>query len=198
MADREEQPRSWVNYYETTKDNPPQPLLVQAVSLLDKTGTALDLGCGAGNGTRYLLEQGFIVTAVDADQNAEGFLRQLPNQDHLNFIVANFETFQPESYDLVSAQYALPFNPKDTFRQVVERIKGAINSGGIFTGQLFGVNDTWNKPDTKMTFHTKEEAKELFEDMEILEFKEDERDATDASGTPKHWHVFHIIAKKPG
>ena len=54
----------WGRFYTYTKDSPPWPLLVRAASLVPRNGRALDLGAGAGRDTRYLLEQGFRVTAV--------------------------------------------------------------------------------------------------------------------------------------
>ena len=57
----------WETFYSLTKDSPPWPSLVRVVSLLPQKGRALDLGAGAGRDTRYLLEQGFQVTAVDRD-----------------------------------------------------------------------------------------------------------------------------------
>lgn len=47
-----------------------------------------------------------------------------------------------------------------------------------------------------MTFHTKKEAEKLLSGMEILEFTEEEKDDKPVVGDLKHWHVFHIIARK--
>ena len=47
-----------------------------------------------------------------------------------------------------------------------------------------------------MTFHSEEEARALFSDMELLTFEEVERDSRTSSGAPKHWHFFNIVAKK--
>jgi len=49
-----------------------------------------------------------------------------------------------------------------------------------------------------MTFHTTEEAKSLFKDFEVLDFEEEEKDGQTADGHAKHWHVFHLIARKIG
>ena len=98
----------WEDFYKITKDRPPWPLLVQAVSLLSKEKDALDLGCGAGRDTRFLLEQGFRVTAVDNDPHAIALLADFP-QDHLRVVQSSFEAFDFETYDLVNAHFALPF-----------------------------------------------------------------------------------------
>ena len=185
----------WEDFYKITKGRPPWPLLVQAVSLLSNGKYALDLGCGAGRDTRFLLEQGFSVTAVDSDPHAIALLEVFP-RDHLRVVQSSFEAFEFETYDLVNAHFALPFAPEDRFHEVFARIKLALNAGGIFVGQFFGVNDEWNSPGNQMTFLTREQAEAELKDLKVLEFQEEDVDSHVADGTPKHWHVFHIIAQK--
>lgn len=187
---------NWADFYKFTKDNPHWPLLERAVALLDHKGNALDLGCGAGRDTKYLLAQGFHVTAVDSDARAVALLTELP-QDHLRVVQSSFEDFAYETYDLISAQFALPFNPQASFFRVFVRIKQAIRPGGIFTGQFFGVRDEWNTPENNMTFLTQEQAEELLHDMQVIELNEDDKMGNTAAGVMKHWHVFHVIARKP-
>jgi len=184
----------WEDFYKITKDRPPWPLLVQAVSLLKRKGYALDLGCGAGRDTRYLLEQGITVTAVDSDPHAIALLASFP-QDHLRVVKSSFEAFEFETYDLVNAHFALPFTPKERFHEVFARVKYALNADGIFVGQFFGVNDEWNTPENQMTFFTREQAEEKLKGLKVVEFREEDVDSHVADGTPKHWHVFHIIAQ---
>ena len=185
----------WEDFYKITQGRPPWPLLVQAVSLLSQRKDALDLGCGAGRDTRFLLEQGFAVTAVDSDPHAIALLADLP-QDRLRAVHSSFEDFEFEKYDLVNAHFALPFIPKEHFHLVFDRLKRALNEGGIFVGQFFGVNDQWNTPGHRMTFLTKEQAVAKLKGLRVLEFREEDVDSHIADGTPKHWHVFHIIAQK--
>ena len=184
----------WEDFYKITKDRPPWPLLVQAISLLRRKEYALDLGCGAGRDTRFLLGQGFKVTAVDNDSHAIALLANFP-QDRLRAVQSSFEDFEFETYDLVNAHFALPFAPEDRFHEVFARIKHALTTGGIFVGQFFGVNDEWNTPGNLMTFFTREQAEAELKDLRILEFREEDVDSHVADGTPKHWHVFHIIAQ---
>jgi tellurite methyltransferase len=185
----------WEDFYNITKARPPWPLLVQAVSLLSEGRDALDLGCGAGRDTRFLIEYGFRVTAVDADPHAVALMLGF-SQDRLRVVQSSFEAFDFETYDLVNAQFALPFLPEEQFHLVFVRIKQALHAGGLFVGQFFGVNDEWNTPGSQMTFLTKVQAESELKELGVLEFREEDIDSHVADGTPKHWHVFHIIAKK--
>jgi SAM-dependent methyltransferase len=186
----------WSDFYQITRNRPPWPRLVKAIELLGHTGEALDLGCGAGRDTRYLLERGFVVTAVDREAASLATLADLP-AEHLTRVQAAFEDFVFGQYDLVNAHFSLPFTAKEQFAGVFARLRASLKSGGIFVGQFFGVNDTWNTPENTMTFLTSTQAREQLEGLEILEFTEEDQDGTTADGTPKHWHVYHIIARHP-
>jgi hypothetical protein len=37
---------------------------------------------------------------------------------------------------------------------------------------------------------------DLLSDMQVIELREDENDSPTASGEAKHWHIFHITARK--
>lgn len=187
---------NWEEFYQITKDHPPWPLLVQAVSLLGRVGEALDLGCGAGRDTRYLLAQGFEVTAVDREAASLAVLSEL-SSERLRCVQSSFEDFVFEQYYLINAHFALHFIQKDHFPIVFSRIKVALKPSGIFVGQFFGIKDTWNVPETTMTFYTPEQARELLAGLDIVEFQEEDKDGEMADGTQKHWHVYHIIARKP-
>ena len=185
---------SWEKFYALTKSSPPWPLLQRAVGALGRKGDALDLGAGAGRDTVYLLEQGFHVTAVDQERSAIAILETFP-QDNLKLVQSVFADFSFGTYDIINAQYALQFNPPATFYEVFGKVKGALIPGGIFTGQLFGTHDEWNKPGVDMTFLTLEQVREVLSDLETIELQEVELDGTTADKSPKHWHLFHIIAR---
>ena len=188
---------TWANFLQATRNEPHWDLLEKTVALIGHPGRALDLGSGAGRDTRYLLSQGWSVTAVDSNSDAIAILAELP-QDHLQVVQSSFEDFAygHEVYDLINAQFALPFNPKASFNEVFTCIKQAIKPEGFFAGQFFGVRDEWNTPNAPMTFLTREEAKDLLSDMKVVEFDEVDKMGHTALGTPKRWHVFHVIAQK--
>lgn len=188
----------WLEFYENTKNLPPSGLLVEALPLVQNKEHALDLGGGALRDTKKLLADGFTrVTIVDSEPLMKKASLDFP-QDRIEAFITTFDKFDfpINQYDFVNAQFSLPFNPKETFESVITRIKSSLRNGGIFSGQLFGINDEWNVPGKNMTFQNTEEAKELFSDMEVIKFEEIDRDGKVANGTPKHWNFFNIIARK--
>ena len=47
-----------------------------------------------------------------------------------------------------------------------------------------------------MVFLSKEQVLNLFDEFEIIDLQENERDVKTALGKIKHWHTFDVIAKK--
>jgi SAM-dependent methyltransferase len=189
---------AWETYLQKTKDSIPRPLLVKAVGLVSEKGKALDLGSGALNDVRYLVQADFNhVTAVDFEPIAKDIIVNFP-AEKVEYIISTFENFdfRENLYDLINAQFSLPFNSADTFTQVWKNILFSLKPGGVITGQFFGVRDEWNGKRKNMNFHTIEAVKKFLADIEIIEFKEDEADRETAAGKMKHWHIFHFIGKK--
>lgn len=186
---------NWKSYFTKQKGRKPRPQLVEAIKFCENKNRALDLGCGNFIESNYLAKKGFhSVVAIDS---AYG-LKQLSRQARVLFICQPFNEVEwVENYfDLINAQYSLPFYGKKDFTRFIKEIKSSLNNTGIFTGQFFGINDSWNLPESNMVFHTKEEIGKLLFPLEIIELKEEEYDGETALGKKKHWHVFHFIVKK--
>lgn len=195
---KDEEKKGWAEYIAKTKHNPARPLLIKAITYVTNKNSALDLGAGALMDSKFLSKQGFKhVTAVDQANIGQEIYDTLP-QDKIQYVISSYENFNflPDHYDLINAQFALPFNPLISFNQVFEKIKNSLKTGGIFSGQLFGDQDTWKTTKPEMTFHTREEVERLLSDLEIIELEEEEKDQKPAVGELKHWHIFHIIARK--
>ena len=47
-----------------------------------------------------------------------------------------------------------------------------------------------------MTFLTRSEVDGLFDDYAIEQLIEIDEDGPTATGSDKHWHLFHIVARK--
>lgn len=182
----------WDRYNKNTESFPPRKLLQEAIGT---GGNALDLGAGPLNDTRYLLEKGYDVDVVDSNPSVLDRGKDLD----AHIFVSTFDTFEfpIAKYDLINAEYSLPFNPPETFDATFERLVESLKPGGTFVGQFFGTEDSWSS-NKKMTFHTKEEVEALFKEFTMSHFEEEKKKAEDVSGNEKFWHVFHVIAVRNG
>lgn len=183
----------WEIYYKNTKNNPPSHLLTEAVPFVVNKNQALDLGAGALNDSKYLLTSGFSVVAVDKEK----FSEQVSDEKYV-FVQSLFKdyNFPEDAFDLINAQFSLPFNDKESFLVVWEKVINSLGPKGVFTGQLFGLRDEWNVPGSKLVFHSRDEVVGLLSNLDILKLEEIEEKGKIADGTFKHWHYFNIIACK--
>ena len=192
----------WGPYYDAAKSGTPRSTLLQALDLFDSQPAdgrfAVDLGCGEGRDTVELLRRGWRVLAIDAETEAISRLRARPEaarSDLLETEVASFEEADWPEPALVNASYALPFCLPAAFPAVWAHVVESLPPGGRFCGQLFGDRDEWAS-DPELTMHTREEVERLLAPFEAERFDEVEEDGETALGKPKHWHLFHIVARK--
>lgn len=195
--------RDWAGYFEVTQGRPPRDTLMHALELFsrepdDRTRFAVDLGCGEGRDTAELLRRGWKVHAIDG--HPDGLTRLMHRDDHdamerLTMQLASLEQVELPSCDLLNASFSLPFCDPEHFETMWARIVDAIEVGGRFSGQLFGDRDSWASIPDRSHF-TRERVEAFLEPLHVEMLKEEEREGQDCSGVAKHWHVFHIVARK--
>jgi membrane dipeptidase len=187
--------RPWGRYFAAAGDDP-RPTLVDAVARFAEPGLAVDLGCGAGRDTAELLRRGWRVLAIDREQEAIDRLHALvgPDSSQLESRRERFETASWPPCDLVNASFSLPFCSADEFAAVWRRIVDSLHPGGRFSGQLLGERDDW--AGSGVVVHTRAQVAELFEPFEVEAINEFDGDGSTAVGTRKHWHLYHVVARK--
>ncbi len=193
----------WQRYYAAAGDAPRETLL-QALAAFETDGEppglAVDLGCGTGRDTLELLRRGWRVVAVDAEPAAIELLFDHPDvacrRDSLQTVVAQFADADWPEADLVNASVSLPFCSQAEFERTWTRIVASLRRGGRFCGQLFGEHDGW-APADDMSFHSRAHVEQLLAGLEVERLDELEQDGRTALGDPKHWHLFHLVARKP-
>ena len=185
----------WRRYFDHAGDDPRETLR-EAILHFEAPGLAVDLGCGTGRDTAELLRTGWNVVAIDGEQNAIDRLRaRLADVDgRLETQVARFEDARWPLCDLLNASFSLPFCPPDRFGEVWSRIVDSIRPGGRFSGQLFGDRDEW--AGSGIVVQTRGEAEELLRPFEVERLDEVDEDGSTLFGTPKHWHLYHVVARK--
>lgn len=182
---------NWPEYIKLTENKLPRPLLVEALDHVNHRYSALDLGAGALNDSKYLLAAGFKkIMAIDSEEvpplvNSAFVFKKILIEDY---------DFPSDTFHLVNAQFVLPFVKKEKLSRVVSDIKKSLKDGGIFTGQFFGTNDDWSKL-SYVSIFSKEEVLKMLSGFEKILVREEEKEAPMANGNRKHWHIFHFIVK---
>jgi tellurite methyltransferase len=185
----------WTGFYDATGDEP-RATLLDALDRFEQPGLAVDLGSGTGRDTAELVRRGWRVIAIDGEPESMVRLAARRDLDHSQVTaeVARFEQATWPAVDLVNSSFSLPFVPVEDFGEVWRKIVDSLRPGGRFCGHLFGDRDTWASQG--VTCFTRSEVEALLSGLSVERFDGEEEDSQDASGTPKHWHLFHIVACK--
>jgi SAM-dependent methyltransferase len=181
---------------------------------------AVDIGCGEGRDTRELLRRAGPVrwSLMVTDGSAKGLdilLDSLKPDEHRRVYAAKCRMEElPRRYairsggvrhgveerratqvDLVNASFSLPFCSARELPALWRWITDLVRPGGRFAGQIFGDRDTWAHA-RKTTGISRTRVDRMFKGFVFEELREEEKDDVTTMGEPKHWHVFHIVARK--
>lgn len=192
----------WSGYYKSVIGKGARETLITALSLFKKdgisSGYAIDLAAGEGRDSLEMLGRNWKVLAID--NHPEAFMHlwsRVPEQliSNLTTKQVSFENVKLPECDLINASYALPFCEPKHFNSLWNKITSSIKPGGRFSGQFFGNRDSWrNLP--KRSHHSYKEVLNLLNGFTIEKIREEERDDSAEFRNPKHWHVFHVVARK--
>lgn len=187
-------------YYKKTENSKPNFLIKKLINNVEiKQKNAVELGCGAGRDTLYLIKNGFKVLAIDKEDTSKIISKKLNSEElkRFRFKCQAFEDVEIKENNLLVANFSIPFCNKNYFKSFWNKIGNSILENGYFVGNFLGVNDSWTKTKKDMVFLTKEEVLDLFKNnFNIIFFKEVEKDEKTVLGVMKHWHIYNVIAKK--
>jgi len=175
-------------YYKNTTYAKPNYTIKKFIELKIKPGNAIELGCGAGRDTVCLIKNRWNVLAIDRENVESRIAAKLSEEElkQFKFLKQKFEYIELEKNNLVVANFSLPFCNKNNFKELWNKINNSILKDGYFVGNFFGDNDEWKNTKEEMTFLTKKQVIELFENFEIREFNEVEKDDFTGLGKMKH------------
>ena len=195
------------SYYRKTLTNGTNRWLDRAIYLQrgrrkEEKLSALDIGCGSGGDTSALVDAKYEVYALDPKRAAFKYLRKrfkesgrpLPKQ--IVSKIQNRGILKGRRFDLINASFSLPFIEPRIFNLTWRRILSLLRPGGLICVNLFGIRDSWAPTCPWITFLTRSEVRNLFKDLRVLSFKENEQEAKPALGPRKHWHTFVVIAQR--
>ena len=134
-------------YYKNTKNITPNYITQKFINLKIKPTNAIELGCGAGRDTEYLIKNGWKVLAIDKEDVKSIITSRLSKEEQKNFKFSKqeFENIQIEKTNLIVANFSLPFCNQKQFVKLWNQINESILKNGYFVGNFFGNNDEWKK-----------------------------------------------------
>ena len=130
----------WADQYDTNSNKTRD---LEAISLRNtladiEFGSCLEIGCGTGKNTEYLLTKAKQVTAVDLSDKMLAKAMQKINADNVQFIqadITNDWTFVTKKYDLVT--FSLVLEHIENLDEIFKKILNVINSNGyVYVGEL--------------------------------------------------------------
>ncbi len=99
------------------------------LSIIKEDSAILDFGCGSGRDTRYFLQKGYRVTALDG--SAE-ICRIAEENTGIPVIQKDFNDFDEEDkYDAIWACSSILHLPKPELKSVLVHMEKALHNGGI-------------------------------------------------------------------
>lgn len=185
----------WDAYFAAVDSKPLHPFLTSLSQKVHGPGLAYDLGCGAGQGSVWLAEQGFAVIAVDLQPAALKCLEaRIPEGVTITPLRADICDLALEPCNLVLCAFTLFILPAEQFEAVWEKIRNSLRPGGAFIGQLLGERDDW--VNDGYSYVTPVQWATLCTGYEPILVEEIERDGVDIVGNSKHWHITHFCLKR--
>lgn len=185
--------KDWTNYQNKTYGDDVCKLLIDFLDKY-KVNNAIDLGCGSGNETVYMIKNGIKVLAIDRQLNQDFILNRLSENEKklISFKESSFEDVELPKTQLLTAFFSIPFCNPNNFDDLWNKIYNSIEDDGYFVGQLFGDRDAWNVVDSINTFPI-DKVKEYLKKYKIIKLEEVEyvRESDN-----KKWHFYDIIAQK--
>lgn len=131
---------TWASQYDTN-DNKTRDLEGQALrsSLADISfNSCLEIGCGTGKNTEWLIQKAKQVTAIDLSDEMLAKAKEKITLDHVYFKQADITenwTFRNETYDLVS--FSLVLEHIENLDYIFKEVSTSVNAGGyVYIGEL--------------------------------------------------------------
>lgn len=102
----------------------------------------LDLGCGTGNDTLYLVERGRKVISCDQSENAIGnIVKNFPEVEAKCFNMLDGLPFEDASFDLVIADLCLHYFDEADTAAIIAEIARVLTPGGHLIFRVNSIND---------------------------------------------------------
>lgn len=99
--------------------------------------TAIDLGCGIGQDTKWLLDKGFDVVSCDFSDRALNKLKEImPNSKTMQIDIKEKLPFKNNSIGLINANLSIHYFSMENTIKIFNEIRRVLKPNGLFVGRV--------------------------------------------------------------
>lgn len=99
--------------------------------------TAIDLGCGIGQDTKWLLDKGFDVVSCDFSDRALNKLKEIiPNSKTMQINIKEKLPFENNSIGLINANLSIHYFSMENTIKIFNEIRRVLKPNGLFVGRV--------------------------------------------------------------
>lgn len=133
-----------LSYFEETRSISMSEEHTRFLSRVPLSGTILDLGCGSGRDSRFFIQQGYKVVAIDKSPTLAKLASEYIGQEVL---VRSFSELEyPETFDGVWASASLLHCARSDVPSILQRIVAAMKRGGaLYMSFKYGNTERFDK-----------------------------------------------------
>ena len=130
----------------------------------------MDYGCGSGRDTKYFLEQGYKVTAIDGSQELCKLASEYTGIPVKHMLFRDLD--KKEAYDGIWACSSILHVPVNELQDIIKKMANALRAHGIiYTSFKYGTFEG-ERNGRYFTDMTEETFAKLIQDMDELEIEE--------------------------
>lgn len=179
----------WEEKFINRKDNPlsSEKSLVDNIGYFEE-GTVLDIACGDGRNTLFLLEKGFQVTGVDFSSKALERLNMFAKKDNYTVKTMQIDLSKPDSLHDIGVFNNILVNHYRLNREVLATIENHIFDNGILFVCGFGHKHLTDSKIREQDLIQKSDFEDIKKSFELIEYME--------NGEERGFFVTYIFRKK--
>ncbi|MDD3998837.1 MAG: methyltransferase domain-containing protein [Candidatus Shapirobacteria bacterium] len=190
--------------YSVNKNIKPSQILSLIWKNFLSNSKIIDLGCGQGNDSLFLVKNGFLVTAIDSSSVAINQMKVKKDELKLNNLelicddITNFN-IEKDKYQVIICRNVLNFLDKNKALEILNDFKDNIQKDSYIIIEVFTKNDPSFISNNKfVSYFDEQELLNLFSDYEIIYYLENIiLDPGHFGFSSPHKHgVARIIAQK--
>ena len=149
----------------------PEDALVNAVSLF-KEGSVLDIACGDGRNSIYLLSEGFQVTGIDFSQEALQRLRSFANHNNYSVKTYQMDLSEPQWIEKIDTFDNIIICHYRLHAEQLDKIHQYVNRNGILFITGFGHKQKVDNRISEMDLIMPEDFRTIEDHFEKIEYRE--------------------------